>query len=159
MISDNWSRENIAWLSGLIEGEGNFSKLTNCRAFNIRVVMTDEDVVRKAYAIAGCGNVRGPIFPRQKTKSGGDRKPVWEWCLSRSKFVLALAYAIYPFMGSRRQARIELLVSEILKMRNIHGRRHGTTSMYNMPCRCHPCVMANREYHRKNREYHRSRLV
>lgn len=141
-VSRNWSRENIAWLAGLIEGEGCFYIQPNPSGSSlIKVCMTDEDVILKAQRIAGCGQVSGPRMHM------GGRKPAWTWTLARAKHVLAISYAIYPFMGERRTLKLKQLIDRILSMKKtLHERNHGTRSRYCIGCRCEECSRAAAVY-------------
>lgn len=99
---------DVYWLAGLIEGEGCLSRDKNGKgyAIRIRVAMTDEDVVRKCAAVSGVGHVRGPY-----TSYGSlGTKPMYSWTVCKKSHVTLLLRAIYPLMGTRRQARIRELL-------------------------------------------------
>lgn len=98
--------EEIAWLSGLFEGEGTVSLINDKRdkadpRLSISIEMTDEDVIVRAQAIAGVGRVYGP---RQRK---GNRKPLWKWYVYVPKEAYELLEAMWPWLGSRRRARIQ----------------------------------------------------
>lgn len=104
-MSESWSRETLAWLAGLLEGEGSFVLTNNPRCRDVgrpyvTVDMTDEDVIRKCCAIAGMGHVYGP-YRRQ-----APRKEIWSWKVTQQLHAYALMVAIYQWMGERRQASI-----------------------------------------------------
>lgn len=102
LIRTNWTRENLAWLAGLLEGEGSFL-FHRGKSLVIQMAMTDEDVVRRAHKIAGVGNVHGPY-------SRGDFKPQWVFKCSDSKQAYALMVAVLPWLGSRRRQTVIGLV-------------------------------------------------
>ena len=104
MNIDNWSRENLAWLAGLLEGEGSF-QFRNGRSLRIQVAMTDEDVVRRAHQVTGGGNVSGPYVR-------GEYKPQWLFTVTRSLDAYALMVALLPWMGARRRRDMTRLISE-----------------------------------------------
>lgn len=107
--TSQWTRENIAWLAGLLEGEGCFAHYRlpdGTLRLTIAVSMTDEDVVRKAWAIAGAGQICGPM----KSRRNPEHKPFWRVNVVRQKHVYALCVALYPFMGARRAAKIEDMI-------------------------------------------------
>src|SRR5215510_6894671 len=93
----------IAWLAGLLEGEGcfhvNFSQ-KNPYIF-VEMQMTDEDVVYKAQEVSGIGNV---THISRKTAGWND---CWRWSISTQKDAAALMMTIYPLMGQRRQEKIK----------------------------------------------------
>lgn len=94
-----------AWFAGLFEGEGSISFPR--KSPSLSVAMTDEDVVRRAQAIVGAGNVTGPYLPPKL--QGGYHKPVWRWSVGGSKAAAVLLW-IYPYLGIRRRERIEEVV-------------------------------------------------
>lgn len=135
----------VSWLAGLLEGEGYFGVFEKRSttglmypALRLQLNMTDEDIVRRAYAIAGVGGVRGPLIPNQK-----NRKPVWSWTVHRRDDVAQVLGLIRPWMGQRRGARID----EALAAYERSGRpswQHGTRQGYEKHrCRCDDCRAAN----------------
>lgn len=139
-ISEHWSRENIAWLSGLIEGEGCFQVKTGS-SINIIIQMTDKDVLDRAGYIAGCGKVVGPY---KTIKS--HHKPCWRWKVSNSEHAYALLVAIYPFMASRRSVKIRELVAAYISGGPFKTKMHGTRAKYQRGCRCSLCAEGSRAY-------------
>ena len=105
MVSENWTRENIAWAAGLFEGEGSIS--IKPQTAQLHLAMTDEDVVRKFHAIVGMGNVYGPGIDKRKPHY----KPSWRWAVGGSKKSQALLAAFWPFLGARRQAKARDAIS------------------------------------------------
>lgn len=107
----NWNSRDIAWLAGLLEGEGAFfiswKETDGYRypAFRIAMNLTDEDVLRRAAAIAGVGLVRGP-YQQPNSK----HKQFWRWYVNRRDHVYALLVAIHQFMGERRASRIREII-------------------------------------------------
>lgn len=87
-----------AWLVGLFEGEGCIGLLHKSYPTLI-VSMSDEDVIRRAHAVAGVGRVS----PRRAlTKSG---KRMWSWWVGRCDDAAALIETMLPLLGRRRSAR------------------------------------------------------
>ena len=68
--------------------------------------MTDEDVIQRAHAIAGFGNVGGPYCR-------GDRKPYWTLAVTRRAWVFALVVAMWPWLGERRRATVREALAEL----------------------------------------------
>jgi len=113
-VSINWSRESLAWLAGLLEGEGSF--VVNDTRPQITVDMTDEDVIRRCHEIAGVGHVYGP-YARQRSTTG-PRKDLWSWRVSQQLHTYALMVALYPWMGQRRQEKMrEIMVTWLSRTR------------------------------------------
>ena len=116
-ISANWSRENLAWMAGLFEGEGCINTRAN-GAVILKMGMTDEDVVRKFHAMIGCGTVGNPIYH----KTMPHYKPHWDWQVSGSERVQAILAAFWVFLGDRRKSRaIEAI--QICSKQNRYGAR------------------------------------
>lgn len=93
---DTATRDDVLWLSGLLEGEGSFD-LHRGRYPRVRVGMADRDVVGRAATLMGVG-VRLSIRPRPY-------KALWHAEVSGRKAV-AVMRAVLPHMGARRSARI-----------------------------------------------------
>ena len=75
----------LGWVAGLIEGEGSFTikKTRRKNGFScqpqLRVSMTDEDVIRRLTSLIPVSNV---LKAGRKTKGGKD---VWMWSLTSSQ--------------------------------------------------------------------------
>jgi hypothetical protein len=97
---------DIAWLAGLVEGEGNIS--VNGRSFTIRIKMTDHDVILRASNLLG-----GKVYPSPVPKN---RRPQW---LTQVKGATAAGWAmtLYPWLGVRRRQQVRDAVA--------HWRRQG----------------------------------
>ena len=150
---ENWQRENLAWLAGLLEGEGCFlltfkknKNGTGYPCFCVSMNMNDEDVVMRAANIVGFGNYSGPWL-----QYNPKHKPFYRWSVVKRDYVYALLVAIYPFMGSRRKAKIETILRtyrEYEQRRWKHGTRQGYEGH---GCRCAECCLANTKRHRLRR--------
>lgn len=95
---------DIAWLAGVIEGDGSIVCASpQGRSINVRYAfvlrMTDKDVVEKAQEIVGLGK----IYKRKP--SGLGSKIIYEWRLDRKADVCYLINLIYSFLGQRRKIR------------------------------------------------------
>lgn len=90
------SETDIAWLAGLLEGEGSFD-LHRDRYPRIRLGMTDRDVVERAARLMGSRvrtNYReGPYLAMWHTELSG----------GRAAEVMAL---ISPYLGARRSLKV-----------------------------------------------------
>jgi hypothetical protein len=99
---------DIAWLAGLLEGEGSFSVSVvregkiqaGKRRLQITLMMTDEDVVRRAAAIMNT-KLYGPYGPYKNSV-----KPCWQIHVGASR-AAAWMMTLYSFMGERRRLAIE----------------------------------------------------
>jgi hypothetical protein len=87
---------DIAWLAGLVEGEGNIS--INGRSFTIRIKMADRDVVERAAALLGA-----KLYPVDAPRPGW--KAMW---LAQVKGAAAAGWAmtLYPWLGVRRRQQV-----------------------------------------------------
>ncbi len=118
---------NLAWLAGLFEGEGCvYMRTVHGKKMNrivLQIAMTDEDVVRRAHAIAGVGFV---VEHSRRTKTG---KRVWNWRVTNAEHAAGLAMTLFTYLGERRRKRIEQLLEEWKRAPIKHGRqkrcKHG----------------------------------
>lgn len=108
----------IAWLAGLIEGEGSLALHRGASA-TLAVLMTDEDVIRKLHAVSGCGRVTGPY-----QHSNPNARPTWLWAVRRVSDLRPLLTALAPHMGIRRSVRFAQAARHIASNR---GRRADLT--------------------------------
>jgi hypothetical protein len=86
---------DIAWLAGLVEGEGNIG--INGRSLTIRIKMTDRDVIERAATL-----LEGKLYP---VAPRGGRQAIW---LTQVKGATAAGWAmtLYPWLGVRRRQQV-----------------------------------------------------
>lgn len=104
---------DIAWLAGLLEGEGSFhcdggrgSRLRETTGhLSITVQMTDEDVIKKIQQVTGFGTFRSP----RQLPSG---KTCYGWSVSNQTQAAGLMMTLLPLMGVRRAAKIRECLAE-----------------------------------------------
>jgi hypothetical protein len=83
----------LAWLSGIIEGEGSF--VTAGRRFGaVRAVMTDKDVIDRLAAVSGVGTVYA-VKARKP-----HHKQAWAWQVVRPPSIASLITAVAPFFSN-----------------------------------------------------------
>lgn len=88
----------IAWLAGILEGEGYFA--SHRGSPYIKVDMTDRDIIARIAALAGMA-VRGPRQPKGKPTY----KPVWSCYISGHK-AIGVMLTVYTHLGARRRAAV-----------------------------------------------------
>ena len=137
-----WNAIDVAWLAGIIEGEGCLS--LKGHVMRIAVNMTDEDVIRRCMRVAALGQVTGPY---DDGVSG--HKPIFRWLVSDVFDVYALLAAIYSQLGERRRAKCEAMMREFRSLPVRPTRVHGTRVSYKRGCRCALCVEGQRAYSRE----------
>jgi hypothetical protein len=126
----------IAWLAGLLEGEGNFELVPahRCgkrRSMEVRLnlSMTDLDVVER---VAKLVEATAKIWTNDRSKQSGTRpnhKPLY--CLSIKGYrAIRIMTAILPFMGERRSAKIREAIDAWNAVAHTRER--------NLPPTCHP---------------------
>ena len=112
---------DVAWLAGLLEGEGWFGHTKRgagpTSRFDyyvpvIAVAMNDEDVVRRVGCLINCA-VHGPHL-----KQGG-RRPTFRTAVHGHK-AEALMEMLLPFLGERRSARVrEVLDAGVIRKESV----------------------------------------
>lgn len=140
------SSVDLAWLAGLLEGEGAFmvqrvpaSARQGARIrIRISLQMTDRDVVERVCDITGLGVVRS--VKAQKAH----HKDTFQWQVSAMKPVTDLMEQLRPLMGERRQGQIRACLAAIVEAGGIpqRRRRHGQTKYKVDGCRCDMCFDA-----------------
>lgn len=106
--TNSLSPTELAWLAGLLEGEGSFFRAKRTKGgshFVMKVRMTDEDVVRRAAYFMG-GNKILRSEGRQAHYQPTYRAQL---CGARAE---ALAKELLPWMGERRASQIRTALEE-----------------------------------------------
>jgi hypothetical protein len=98
------SREDLAWLAGLYEGEGSTSasvahQKNTTPMLSVTINMTDLDVLERAQRVAGMGKIYGPY-------QRGTNKPHWMFKVQRQAHAYALLAALWPWLGMRRRGQV-----------------------------------------------------
>lgn len=97
------TREELAWVAGLFEGEGCVSAIVRTHGaprLNTSVKMTDLDVLERAQRITGLGKVYGPY------QRAPHHKPHWQWNVQNAQHAYALVIMLFPWLGSRRRRQV-----------------------------------------------------
>lgn len=125
------TNEQIAWLAGLFEGEGCVIIRKNRYGvyYELTVKMTDEDVIRRIHEWFG-GRLRGPYGSKVLRYNGDLRKPTWQWVISTKQEVLNISKALRPWMGTRRNERLDIIIAD-LEMREYLGPGYKRTKEHN----------------------------
>ena len=89
---------NIAWFTGLFEGEGCIWKDPRSHSIRLTLNSTDHDVLDRFASIANCGQVKPIKFPPHKQHY----KPAWVWYLHNAIDVKRLLVQMLPLLGERR---------------------------------------------------------
>lgn len=99
----------LAWLAGLLEGEGSFftERVGGVNRYVVmEVTMTDQDVIERAAALMGVK----AAFRHAPSKQAAGHKATWRARL-RGQRARTLMEELLPFMGDRRSAKITELLS------------------------------------------------
>lgn len=115
-----WRREDLAWVAGIIEGEGYFLLVQDrCGRWypKVRVQMNDRDVLERMQAITGFGRIVESNPPSRPQSS-----PIIRWNVERQHEAYALMVAIYPWMCVRRALRIREVCSGWINQPSIRKR-------------------------------------
>ena len=84
----------LAYIAGIIDGEGSVFYQTASKKFIVKVTMTDETVIRWLAKFGGKFNV----YPRK-----GKLKTAYSWIISRNKDVIYLLIKILPYLIVKKE--------------------------------------------------------
>jgi hypothetical protein len=117
---------DVAWLAGIIEGEGQIAYYLAARSPVLAVSMTDKDIIEKLHTITGEGNVRGPYKVEKPHHT-----PIWRWSVQNKAGVRRILEAIKPHMGIRRRKQIHATLTTIHWRKNyaVNGRPKGSGAL------------------------------
>jgi hypothetical protein len=132
---------DIAWLGGLLEGEGSF---INGISPEIAMQMTDRDTVVKAAVLLGVPIGKAPRKPKGKESY----KLVWHVRVHGAR-AIGWMMTLYQFLGERRRAKVrEILATWRASSRFPRAPRGQRWMATCHPDRvrsgrmlCHPCYM------------------
>ena len=95
----------FAWAIGIFEGEGCLTYDSKNDKWDMKVKMTDMDVLWSFYEAIGCvGNLNG----LRKSPSTPDHyKPIGQWKTGNRKLIYELVIRFYPYMHERRRAKCD----------------------------------------------------
>lgn len=93
----------LAWLAGLLEGEGSFLKPSPCEPTSVRIAveMTDKDVIDK---VSKLWNIR--YCQTRKRRQNLNHKPTYRIQI-KGRRAAELMVKLKPLMGERRQQQIQ----------------------------------------------------
>ena len=87
---------SIEWAAGLFEGEGSIYKLKTHNTCELKVEMTDKDVVEKFKEVVMCGTVK------EYAARKADYKSTYVWRIAKRRDVINLLSKMLPYLGNRR---------------------------------------------------------
>ena len=116
----------IAWLAGLLEGEGCFSldrpggKNSRYRAFRISLASTDQDVIETVHRLTGAGRIE----TMWATVRAENQKTAYRWALNRRDHVRLLIDRTLPYLHERRRTKASALLTA---MKEYEEKKNGHT--------------------------------
>lgn len=153
-----WDPIDIAWIAGILEGEGHFgiwekrSKGYAYPVYRIACNMCDLDVLERLHRLVGIGHLSGPQKRQQP-----HHLPAWRWSLNKRADIYDLAVALLPHMGKRRGERLRQMIAT-LETTDRGSWQHGTRWGYEKGCRCEACRAAHATRMRTRREMNRDEI-
>lgn len=93
----------VAWLAAIVEGEGTFGR-TGRPGGQVRVVMTDLDIIKRLQTVTGLGLVHS------RGRRADHHKETWEWAVTRRQNVCVLVERLAPLLLQRRRAGLEFIL-------------------------------------------------
>ena len=95
----------FAWAIGVFEGEGCLTYDSKNDKWDMKVKMTDMDVLWSFYEAIGCvGNLNGL---RKSPSTPDHHKPCGQWKTADRKLIHQLVIRFYPYMHERRRAKCD----------------------------------------------------
>ena len=91
----------IAWIAGILEGEGCWTRHNGRTDWSVSVRMTDQDIIERLQAITGIGRLTFDGTPSKRA-----RKPAWVWGVYARPHREWLTVKVWPWLGVRRRTRI-----------------------------------------------------
>jgi hypothetical protein len=115
-LIESISEVDIAWMAGLLEGEGSFGldnrskkryeNSTSPPGVYIKISMTDEDVIEKMAKLVN----KASFSPARVTKKN---KKVYNLHIGDRETLLVLLPRLFPYLGKRRQAQVQVCIDAL----------------------------------------------
>lgn len=97
----------VAWTAGILEGEGCWTGGPNRQGrWVVAVRMTDEDIIERLHEVTGVGRIT-------VEESSCGYKTAWIWQVAARPHREWLTLKVWPWLGTRRRARIRELRPEV----------------------------------------------
>jgi hypothetical protein len=106
------SETEIAWATGVFEGEGSIVLVPYCRGAtrmqrHVAIKMTDRDVLERVQRAFGVGQLRGPF----RRIEHAHYKPIWTWTVNRWSEIERVLRAMLPWLGERRRIKAQEMLA------------------------------------------------
>jgi hypothetical protein len=101
------STAEVGWIAGILEGEGCWTAHGDRGNWLVAVRMTDQDIIDRLHYITGVGLVT-------VEESARGYKTAWAWQVAARPQREWLTVTVWPWLGTRRRARILQLWPDIL---------------------------------------------
>ncbi len=98
----------LAWFTGLFEGEGCIFVPPDRGGFKLIVAMTDKDTIERVQKITGIGKINLKTSDKRS-----NRKPTWIWNPGKWEEVKPLLEKMLPYLGERRKLKAQQALSNI----------------------------------------------
>jgi len=115
-LLNNLSPAEIAWVAGILEGEGTFCKSGSAHArIKCRIEMRsrDADVINTLRRLTGVG-----VFGEVRRKRQPQHSPQFYWVVTRRDDIEALLLALLPHMHTRRAEQMRLVLAGVAALRS-----------------------------------------
>jgi hypothetical protein len=104
---------DVAWFSGLFEGEGCVGyypdkRNPNTGSVRLQIESTDKDIIDRLVEIWG-----GKTWFNTSPSKPKHYKPSWRWGVSTKTEVKFIIEKMYPYLGERRRKRCDEVLERI----------------------------------------------
>lgn len=96
------SPEEIAWMAGIVEGEGHIEK----RKGSLALWNNDLELLERLHELSGVGTIY-TIPLTERRKGYGSRSETYRWMVTRKNDIDALYRLLLPWMMPARRAAME----------------------------------------------------
>lgn len=124
------TKEELAWLAGLLEGEGHIGIHVLHRKYrnrdyplpDIRMRNTDLHLLEAVKAVFG-GTIRKVYDAGRKTNLGTSRKAYYEW-VPRQSHIRVIARGIMPYVKGEKALKVKEILEYYTKPEVVERLRH-----------------------------------
>ena len=121
-------KEQLAWASGIFEGEGSIVRLGKSNRWGLRIAMTDGDIIARVLEAFRVGRVYGPYHQPNSHNNGKLYKDYFVWTVNNRVDFEIVAKMMSPWLGNRRKEKLDEALSGWTTVKPRHKRTEAEYS-------------------------------
>jgi len=116
-----WNREDIAWIAGFFDGEGNIGCVRRKYVgLHVQIGQADPELLERIRDTLDFGKVYGPYRAGGSFTTRNGFKPKWLWMVQGFERVQAFAAMVWPWLSTRRRDQVRQTLAAFAEHKVLH---------------------------------------